>query len=295
MESNADEKQNIRHRMKLIQRFLNIFLIGCAAYLLWYRWDTAKEAQKNEELWEIAWQTTKKELQKSEKEAAKEVQKLPDRENGKKADLPGPSETNGEDGAEGQYMAGFDELLSINPDVKGWLSIPGTALSLPVVQGADNDYYLKHDFYGKKDRHGTIFIDCDADFGNGEINTVFYGHNMKDGSMFGSLRAYREEDYYKKHPSFAVYLPDKAIEYEILAVLKNDILPEEGLFQYYDYKQIENEEMFDRYYKEIKKHSLYETGVEARYGDELVTLCTCDYGSEDQRLLVVGRKKQDQE
>jgi len=281
LESSAKEKQEMRHRMKMSQRVLNLFLFGCVAYLVWYRWDSAREAQKNAKLQEIAWQVNK---------TGQDAQA----DDGEEQSTSGASPVTVENEAETQtqYMAGFEALLSINPDLKGWITIPGTTLSLPVVQGNDNSYYLSHDFYGEKDRHGTIFADCEADFGGGEKNTVLYGHNMRDGSMFGSLKAYREESYYKEHPSFFLYLSNEEREYEILAVLRNDILPgEEQLFQYYDYKNIETEEMFEEYYNEIKEHSLYEIDVEAQYGDELITLCTCDYGSKDQRLLVVGRKK----
>lgn len=281
MESSAKEKQEIRHRMKMSQWVINFFLFGCVAYLLWYRWDSVRETQKTAKLQEIAWQVNKEEEDTPE-------QKIEEQS------MMAASVDAAADGTETQtqYMAGFEDLLAINPDLKGWISIPGTTLSLPVVQGNDNSYYLSHDFYGAKDRHGTIFADYEADFGGSEINTVLYGHNMRDGSMFGSLKAYREEDYYREHPSFFLYLSGGEREYEILAVLRNDLLPgEEELFQYYNYKDIENEEMFEEYYQEIKEHSLYEIDVEAQYGDELITLCTCDYGSKDQRLLVVGKKK----
>lgn len=276
MESNAKENKSVRRQMKKSQRFLNLFLLGCVAYLLWYQWDSARETKKNRKLQEIAWQEKEAEKKDETEEPA-----------GINASL-----SSNEEETETQYLSGFDSLLAINPDLKGWITIPGTTLSLPVVQGKDNSYYLSHDFYGAKDRHGTIFADCEADFDGSEQNIVLYGHNMRDGSMFGGLKAYREEEYYREHASFFLYLPEEEREYEILAVLRNDILPgEEELFQYYDYKQIESEEMFEEYYKEIKEHSLYPIETEARYGDELITLCTCDYGSKDQRLLIVGRKK----
>ena len=292
MENNVNEKQEIRRRMKLSQWFLNLFLFGAVAYLAWYRLDSSRVSQKNQELWELAWQTTEENLKKSPK-GEEEIQGTREEGDRKTTDNVSGTVSEKEGVSEEQYIPGFDALVSVNSEVKGWLSIPGTTLSLPVVQGTDTSYYLNHDFYGENDRHGTIFIDCEADFENGWKNTVLYGHNMRDGSMFGSLRAYRNEEYYREHPYFVLYLPDAIMEYEILAVLRNDILPgEEELFQYYDYKQIENEEMFEEYYEEIKEHSLYDIAVEAQYGDELVTLCTCDYGSEDQRLLVVGKKKQ---
>lgn len=189
-------------------------------------------------------------------------------------------------------MTGFDALLQINGDLKGWISIPGTVLSLPVVQGKDNDWYLTHDFYGKQDRHGTIFADCEADLTTGTPNIVLYGHHMRDGSMFGILKGYREAAFCREHPSFFLYLSGEDREYEVYAVLRNDIfVGNKAPFQYYDYKKIDDEETFEEYCTILAENAIYDTGVKVQAGDELVTLCTCDYGSADQRLLVVGRRK----
>lgn len=282
-------RQVVRRRMRFFQRCLSVCLAVCVVYLLWYRWDSREIARKNRELQIIVRQAT-------DKDAAEE----PDI-SGENRMTEGGAETGGESGGqdtgktEGKqsgFTAGFEQLARINPGLKGWISIPGTALSLPVVQGTDNSYYLDHDFYGKQDRHGTIFVDCEADLAAGGFNTVIYGHHMRDGSMFGILKSYRSEAFYKEHPSFFISLPEEEREYEILAVVRNDIFEgNKEEFQYYDYKRIADEEDFTAYCQALKENAVYDTGVEAGTGDELVTLCTCDYGSADQRLLVVGRKK----
>ncbi len=313
------QRQVVRRRVKYFQRFLSVCLLACAVYLVWYRIDSRETARKNQELQSIAWQTEQELGQEKPQEAGKnagpgavepagslpeedgmETENGPEAENGSEteAERAGGSEKTGENAGQGTgqgqsgSIGGFDALLRINPDLKGWISIPGTLLSLPVVQGSDNSYYLSHDFYGEPDRHGTIFVDCEADLGAGAYNTVIYGHHMRDGSMFGVLKQYRNEDFYREHPSFFITMPGEEWEYEILAVVRNDIF--EGNkedFQYYDYKQITNEEDFAAYCAALKENAAYDTGVEVRSGDALVTLCTCDYGSEDQRLLVVGRRK----
>ena len=86
------------------------------------------------------------------------------------------------------FAVNFDVLRDINPDCVGWIEIPGTNISYPIVQGRDNDHYLRLNFEGKYSVGGVIFLDhrCDSDFDR--TNTIIYGHNMRDGSMFGSLK-----------------------------------------------------------------------------------------------------------
>lgn len=284
-------RQVVRRRVQFFQRCLSVCLAVCVAYLLWYRWDSREIERKNQELQAIAAQAEAPGADEADAEASG-VEKEK-----KGADADDPAQDGGRDSENAEekrsgFMAGFEQLVRINPDLKGWISIPGTVLSLPVVQGSDNSYYLDHDFYGKQDRHGTIYADCEADLEAGGFNTVIYGHHMRDGSMFGILKEYRSEAFYKEHPSFFISLPEEEREYEILAVVRNDIFEGNSeAFQYYDYKQISNEEDFAYYCQVLKENAVYDTGVEATNGDELVTLCTCDYGSKDQRLLVVGRKK----
>ncbi|MDE7176392.1 MAG: class B sortase [Lachnospiraceae bacterium] len=283
------QRQVARRRVAVWQRVLTIILLVCGAYLLCYRWESSVTARKNRELQQIAWQPA------GEDADDKDSIKKPGDEAGDRKNA--VQEENGAEKGEteeniSEEMTGFEALLQINGDLKGWISIPGTVLSLPVVQGKDNTWYLSHDFYGKQDRHGTIFADCGADLSAGEPNLVLYGHHMRDGSMFGILKEYRGEEFYREHPSFFLYLSNEEREYEIMAVLRNDIFEGNGdSFQYYDYKKISDEETFEEYCRILLNNAIYDTGVEAQAGDELVTLCTCDYGSEDQRLLVVGRRK----
>lgn len=287
-------RQVVRRRMRFFQRCLSVCLAVCVVYLLWYRWDSREIARKNQRLQTMVWQTAEEDAVEEDASEESDISGENRMEEGGAEAVREGSGQNTEETEEKQsgFMAGFGQLARINPGLKGWISIPGTALSLPVVQGSDNSYYLDHDFYGKQDRHGTIFVDCEADLEAGGFNTVIYGHHMRDGSMFGILKSYRSEAFYKEHPSFFISLPEEEREYEILAVVRNDIFEgNKEEFQYYDYKQISNEEDFTAYCQALKENAVYDTGVEAGIGDELVTLCTCDYGSADQRLLVVGRKK----
>ena len=102
----------------------------------------------------------------------------------------------------------FESLKAINPNVCAWLTIPGTEVSEAVVKGRDNEEYLHKLFDGTENASGTLFVDCRnaADFSDDV--TMIYGHNMKDGSMFGSLSSYCDEAYLKGHERILLYLPE---------------------------------------------------------------------------------------
>lgn len=300
MESNAEKEQKIKKRIRYIQRFLTVILVFCLGYLTLYQWDSHRQAKEAARLQEIAGSFTESspkaaDIPSAETAASDSAVHYTDEKISPAPSAPS-DETSGNSEPESgrkSALSGYENLLKINPQVLGWIAIPGTQLSYPLLQGDDNDFYLHHDIYGQENRYGAIFADCKADLYGGESNIIIYGHHMRNGSMFGSLKEYDNRSYYEEHPSFFLYLPEDEREYEIIAVLKNDIFSrEKEPFQYYDYERIETKEMFDEYCQGIKNYSLYDTELTAEYGDELVTLCTCSYSGKDQRLLIVGRRLQ---
>lgn len=124
-------------------------------------------------------------------------------------DTPKPDEE--EPGAEpdGYLRIDFEGLQVVNPDVIGWVEIPGLAISYPVVQGTDNAYYLHHLFTGEYNSSGSIFADCHNQPDFTDQNTIIYGHNMKNGSMFGTLSRYQDEALWEASPYFYLYVPGK--------------------------------------------------------------------------------------
>lgn len=315
----VEKEQNVKRRIRKIQRILSVILVCCLGYLAIYRWDSYRQAEENARLQEIAGVFAAPSANSSAfsygsasgtanaeadadsgtvdagpAAAASGAKAASDIIAANPASDAGTADTGAgavKADTSGSILPGYETLLEINPQIKGWIAIPDTPISFPLLQGEDNDYYLRHDIYGQETRYGSIFVDCNADLYGGESNLIIYGHHMRDGSMFGGLKAYKKEDYYREHPSFFLFLPEEIREYEIIAVLHNDIFSrEQEPFQYYDYARIENGEMFSEYCQGIQEHALYDTGVTASYGDELVTLCTCDYGGREQRLLVVGRR-----
>ena len=189
-------------------------------------------------------------------------------------------------------MPQYTELYNRNPDLCGWLRIPDTVIDYPVMWlEGDNDFYLKHNFNKEVDKQGLLVLDkrCNSDASG--TNLLIHGHHMKSGAMFGTLKYYEKLDYFLEHPY--IYFDSLYEErmYGIIAVFISSVYnSNEGEFAYYDYIQIGNEEDFNTYVEQAKANSLYETGMTAAWGDELITLSTCEYSRANGRLVIVGRR-----
>lgn len=185
----------------------------------------------------------------------------------------------------------YRELAERNPDMIGWLAIPGMKIDYPVVQGPDDEYYLSHNFDGEKDKYGCLFIKSSADPEAGNTNVTVYGHNMKDGSMFGDLDKYRSETFMREHSIIKFDTLYEKRTYQIVSVFLSRIYRKnQEVFKYYQFSQAENEEEFREFYENIKKLSLYDTGVSADYKDSFLTLSTCTYHVDYGRLVVVAKR-----
>ncbi|MCM1388548.1 MAG: class B sortase [Bacillus sp. (in: Bacteria)] len=185
----------------------------------------------------------------------------------------------------------FIELYPVNHEMVGWLSIPGTVIDYPVMQCEDNEYYLHHSFYGEEDKYGCLFVKDIADVNTPGTNFIIYGHNMKDGSMFGMLDEYGNEAFYDEHTTLEFDTLYEERTYEIMAVFRSQVYQEdEDVFKYYQFYQADTEEEFSRFYENVMTASLYETGVTAAYGDTFLMLSTCAYHEEDGRLVVVAKR-----
>lgn len=191
-----------------------------------------------------------------------------------------------------EILEQYQDLYAENRDIIGWLSIDGTPIDYPVMQCNDNDYYLHHDFYKKEDKYGCLFVKDIADVNTPETNFIIYGHNMKDGSMFGDLDLYKEETFYKEHSLISFHTLYEERTYEIISVFLSQVYDDEDVFKYYDFYQADTEDEFLEFYDNVKKMSLYDTGITAEYGDTFLTLSTCSYHVEDGRLAVVAKMVQ---
>lgn len=179
------------------------------------------------------------------------------------------------------------------PDVVGWLEVPGTNINYPVMQGTDNNYYVKHDYKREYSFNGAIFLDKDYDWTIPSSNLLMYGHNNKNDIMFAQLLKYKDKNFYEQNPIIKFTTIEEDAEYEIISVFLSRVYykSEQNVFRYYYFIHAENEAEYNQYVQDAKEASLYNIETTAQYGDQLITLSTCEYSQEDGRFVVVGRKK----
>lgn len=184
----------------------------------------------------------------------------------------------------------YADLYRENSDLVGWLSIEGMVIDYPVMQCEDDEYYLHHDFYGQDSKYGCLYVRNRADVNTPGTNFIIYGHNMKDGSMFGDLDLYRRESFFQEHPVICFDTLYEERTYEILAVFRSQVYnSDDDVFRYYQFYEAQTQEEFDDFYENIKALSLYDTGVTAEFGDSFLTLSTCAYHVEDGRFAIVAK------
>ena len=203
------------------------------------------------------------------------------------------NETNISKTEEQERIEKVKELKKENSDIVGWMEIPNSNISYPVLQGEDNSYYMTHNYKKEYSKDGSIFLDKDYDWRKPSTNLLMYGHNNRDSKeMFVDLMNYKEESYYKDHKIIRFTTENEDTEYEIISVFLSRVYykSEKDVFRYYYFINAENEEDFNYYVENSKKVSLYNIDTTAKYGDQLLTLSTCEYSQEDGRLAVVARK-----
>lgn len=193
---------------------------------------------------------------------------------------------------ETQRMLQVKSLQQENPDIVGWIEIENTKINYPVLQGTDNDYYLNHNYKKQKTQKGSIFLNKDYNWDIPSSNLQIYGHNMKNGEMFQGLLKYKSESYYKEHPTIRFTTAKEDAIYEIISVFPSRVYyqTEKNVFRYYYFIHAETKEEYDDFVENAKKASLYEIEETAEYGDQLMTLSTCAYHTEDGRFVVIARK-----
>lgn len=189
----------------------------------------------------------------------------------------------------------YKNLLIKYKKLIGWLTFDdktiGGESGFPVMQTSDNEYYLRHNMDQEYDKNGTIFLDKDCDILKPSTNFIVYGHHMKSGRMFGKLDLYEDQEYYEEHPYIYFDTIYEKGTYKVMYVFRSRVYNEsEIVFKYYQFIDANSEQEFDSYMEEMASMSLYDTGVTAQYGDQLLTLSTCDYQEKDGRFVVVAKK-----
>lgn len=191
----------------------------------------------------------------------------------------------------------YEAILQENQDFAGWITIEGTKIDYPVMlTKSDADYYLMRNFNRQDDINGILFMDARTNLEQRSTNIIIYGHNMKSGEMFGGLKSYLNEDYWLEHQQISFDTIYESGTYEIFAVCLAQVqYQNEDGFRYYDFIQADSEEAFQEYLDNIEQLSVFMGTDMPVYGDELLTLSTCNNYVEDGRLFLVAKKCMDAE
>lgn len=183
-----------------------------------------------------------------------------------------------------------DPLSAVNPDYYGWLTVYGTSVDYPVVLGRDNSYYLTHDFYGAYSASGCLFADalCEPD---GAGNILIYGHHMKNGSMFGSLKAVKSASFFDDHGTLLWEQGGRTAYYEIFAVL---VVPgyedAADYFPIQDYLGELEAEKTEQLLSELQARAIIYQDAHVTETDRLMFLITCDYTRSNGRMLLCAKR-----
>lgn len=183
----------------------------------------------------------------------------------------------------------YREIYEQNNDLVGWLNIPDTQIDYPVLQNEVRDYYLTRDFYGNPNTNGQLILDSACDPWTPSYNLVISGHNMKSGEMFGNLEDYASKSYWRDHKlltydsllregTYVVFAAFYSADYDV---------DEEGFRYNADIQYRLDAEVW---LEEVFANRIYDTGIEAEFGDEFLTLTTCFYQRENGRFVVVARR-----
>ena len=176
-------------------------------------------------------------------------------------------------------------LQSVNPDVVGWIRIPDCQINYPILQGEDNEYYLEHTWDKISNYSGSIFLECMNAPDFTDFNTILYGHNMRDGSMFATLHLYSFPDYFAARPHIYIVTNDGVLRYDIFSSYKADV---EGEAYGLSFNQVETRESFIR---NALEQSVIDTGVVPSVTDRIITLSTCSGWGYETRWVVHARLK----
>lgn len=189
---------------------------------------------------------------------------------------------------DGEMLPGYKELYEQNSDFAGWLKIDGLGVDYPVMQTsvANANFYLERNFDKQGSGRGSLYAKEECDLLKPSDNITIFGHNMKDGSMFGTLSAYADKAKWEENSLIFFDTPYEYHVYKIFAVFKTTAVEGEG-FRYHMVVDT-NEQEFNDFISTCKKLAFYDTGITPVYGDKIICLSTCEYTLENGRLVVAA-------
>ena len=180
----------------------------------------------------------------------------------------------------------FEELKSVNSDVYAWISIPNANVDYPILQNkTEKSFYLTHNMYKEKSSYGTIYTQPYNSKDFSDYNTIIYGHNMKNGTMFGSLKRYRDKTFFDANQYIEIYLPGRILKYRVFAAYTFD---DRHILMSFDFSdEAERQLYLDTIYgfKSLSNHFREDMTVDT--DDKIITLSTCT-ARDEERFLVQG-------
>lgn len=246
-----------RRQYRIKKRIISVFMILCIIGIIYslyniYIWK--KNVDKNNEIKQITKKHVKEE-KKSEKDEVKE------------------------------YKIDFDALKKSNSDTVGYIKVNNTNIDYVVVQSKDNNYYLNHNFNKEKNRAGWIFLDYRNKLDGSDKNTIIYGHNMKDGSMFETLSNVLQKWWYEDSNNYIVTFTteEKTFMYQVFSTydIKNE--------DYYIKTKFNSDNDYEKFLKTIKSRSNHDYGIELTKDDTILTLSSC-LGAGEKRVVLHAKK-----
>lgn len=181
------------------------------------------------------------------------------------------------------FTIDFDALLAANQDIVAWIYSEDTTINYPIVQSSNNDYYLRRLLDGSYNIAGSIFMDYRNYYDFTDLNIIIYGHNLRDGTMFASLKEYKKQDYYDSHPIIHLFTPKDDYIIELIGGFQTDIYSNIYSFP-------ESIEELEILYDEIINLSTFKSDASPlREGDRLLTLSTCSDGGDKSRYVLIGK------
>lgn len=179
----------------------------------------------------------------------------------------------------------FESLWGMNLDIYAWIEIPGTKVDYPILQSAtDDSYYLNHNIDGSEGYPGSIYTESYNGKTFEDFNTVIYGHNMKDDTMFGDLHKYEDSTFMKENSQVIIYTPEKILTYQIFAAVVYD---DRHILKTYDFSgEGDRQEFLDSLNTLRDMRSNIDSSVEVGPQDRILTLSTCIGGEDHHRYLV---------
>ncbi len=270
--------RNLRNQLKTFSKIRLLFLVLCIAiffscfiYTISYHVDAYNNEQEMEQLSCVGCNATYEQVSTLRNISESISEKgVPEKQN---------------------VLPQYQDLYKKNSDFFGWVKIDGTNINYPVMfTPCDPQYYLHRNFQKRFENRGLPFLDGKTDIKKSS-NYIVYGHSMKDGTEFADLLHYQSKRYFQEHSVIHFNTVYQTGEFKIIGVLLTKVFNQnEHVFKYYQFSYPATDTQYEDYVNNVKRLSIYDTGVTAKPGEQLLTLSTCSYHTQDGRLAVVAKR-----